>query len=441
MTKIMREEFLNHIRNNNLFTPEERVLLSVSGGIDSMVMTELFLQEGFKISVAHVNHKLREQASDEDADFVRSFCLSRGITFHSKELDPSELQSGNVQSNARNARYDFLEEIANHFGYDKIATAHNQDDTLETFLMNIIRGTGLNGLSGIPVKRGKIVRPLLFASRSRIETYAKKNTVLYREDASNDSLKYLRNKIRHQVLPTIKGIDTRMGKGILKTIENLNQDTMLLNFLIRERTSDWKTTTDNYTKIDMETLSESVYAPSLLRHLLLEFGFNSDQATEIIEQKSNSGLLFYSSSHVLLIDRGQILIKPIQMVDEYNSPVSIDELPCHIIFQEKIITLEIIDYYPELDLSGPDQFIDYEKVSFPILLRTWQQGDSFQPLGMKGSQKVQDFLVNLKVDRFSKPNTLILLDQSTILGLPQYRISEKVKISKSTQKVIRIRLE
>lgn len=156
MTKIMREEFLNHIRCNNLFTPEERVLLSVSGGMDSMVMTDLFLQEGYNISVAHVNHKLRGEASDEDADFVRSFCVSRGITFHSKDLDPVELQSGNVQSHARNARYAFLEEVANHFGYGKIATAHNQDDTLETFMMNIMRGTGLNGLSGIPVKRGKL---------------------------------------------------------------------------------------------------------------------------------------------------------------------------------------------------------------------------------------------------------------------------------------------
>lgn len=148
-------------------------------------------------------------------------------------------------------------------------------------------------------------------------------------------MKYLRNKIRHQVLPIIKEIDTRMGKGILKTIENLNQDRILLNFLIRERMSEWKTTADNQTTIDLDRLSKSGHATTLLRHLLLEFGFNSDQAAEIIEHKGNSGLLFYTSSHVLLIDRGQILIKPRQMGDEYNSPVSIDELPCHIIFQEK----------------------------------------------------------------------------------------------------------
>jgi tRNA(Ile)-lysidine synthase len=437
----MRAEFLNHIRNNNLFSPEERVLLAVSGGIDSMVMIKLFLQEGFNISVAHVNHKLRGQASEEDAEFVRSFCVALGITFHYRDLDPEELQSGNVQTNARIARYNFLEEIAYHFGYDKIATAHNQDDTLETFLMNIIRGTGLNGLNGIPVKRNKIVRPLLFASRSSIETYAKTNTVLYREDASNASLKYLRNKIRHQVLPAIKEIDSRHGKGLLKTIENLHQDNTLLDFLIRKHTSEWKTKTDKQTVIDLGTLAKSEHAASILRYLLLDFGFNSDQAAEIIEQKGNSGLLFYSPSHVLLIDRNRILIQPVEEQVKLNTEIHINKLPFNVVFGRKKMTLEMIDYFPGLDLSGPEQFMDYEKVSFPLLLRTWQQGDSYQPLGMKGTQKVKDFLINLKVDRFTKANTLVLVDQSNIVALPEFRISEKVKISNSTKKVIVIRLE
>jgi len=406
-----------------------------------MVMTKLFLQEGFNISVAHVNHKLRGKASEKDAEFVRSFCASQGITFHCKDLDPVELHSGNVQSNARNARYDFLEEVAYHFGYDKIATAHNQDDTLETFLMNIMRGTGLNGLDGIPVKRGKIIRPLLFASRSMIETYAKTDSVSYREDASNASLKYLRNKIRHQVLPAIKEIDIRLGKGLLKTIENLNQDNTLLNFLITEQTSEWKTTTDNQTTIDLDILSKSGHAASILRYLLVEFGFNSDQAAEIIEQKGNSGLLFYSPSHVLLIDRNRILIQPVQEQVKKPTEVPIYKLPFTTVLAQKKITLEMIDYFPGLDLSGPDQFMDYEKVTFPLLIRTWQQGDSFQPLGMKGSQKVKDFLINLKVDRFTKINTLIMEDQLNIVALPEYRISEKVKICKSTKKVVIIRLE
>jgi len=441
MTKIMREEFLEHIRSNKLFNPDETVLLSVSGGIDSMVMAELFLREGFNVSVAHINHQLRGDDSLKDAEFVRSFCITRNVTFHIKDLDPEELHTGNMQSNARIARYSFLKDIAFQHGYDKIATAHTMDDNVETFFINTLRGTGLNGLDGIPVISGHIIRPLLFASRANIETYATLHSVSYREDASNQSLKYTRNKIRLQLIPVIKQMDARHGKGILQTLQNLKQDNELLSFLIRESTHDWMSVHNDYISMDLHKIIGTGHGKSILRYILLDYGYNSVQVAEIIEQKDKSGLLFYSATHELLIDRGHILIRNIHI--QATQPLSfvVKNIPYQIKMHLKSISLEVIDYFPGIDISGPHQYLDYEKLTLPLVLRSWQPGDTFQPLGMKGRQKVKKFLTNRKMDRFSKEETVVVADQSNVVAIVGHQISEKVKINNYTKKLIKIQVE
>ncbi len=310
----MLKPFQSYINQEKLFSSNEKILLTVSGGMDSVFMCELFHLSGLKFGIAHCNFQLRAKESDGDEAFVKALAKKYKVEFHSIKFDTSTFAKKNklsTQIAARQLRYKWFEEIKEEFNYKYIATAHHQDDAVETFFINIIRGTGISGLHGILPKQGNIIRPLLFTKKGEIENYIKTHKLKYREDSSNASDKYVRNKIRHQVIPLLKELNPNLENTITNNIQHLKDVEIIYKNEIEKKKSEIiKASDTGETSISIKSLKKLNPVATYLFEFLKSFNYNATTIDEIVVAlDGESGKQFFSDTHRLIKDRENLIIE------------------------------------------------------------------------------------------------------------------------------------
>ena len=439
----MLERFLENITIKKLFEAKQKVLLAVSGGIDSMIMLYLFEKSGFDYGIVHCNFQLRGNESDQDEEFVKKQVLIHGVPSFFKRFDTEEYAQINgisIEMAARELRYDYFEKIRIEHKYDFIATAHHSDDLIETFFLNLSRKTGIKGLTGIKDKSGKIIRPLLFASRDEIEQFASENYIEFREDSTNSDVFYQRNFLRHRILPLFSELNQSFKKNMLASIENLKDaETVYTRFFETEKQKVVEYATNSQI-IDIEKLRKSEHPKILLLEILNSFNFNPAVAEDVFQSlESESGKQFYSKTHRLIKDREKLYVSEIAEQENRIYYIETDDIelfaPCEI----NIEKLHGKDF--KIRKEKNIACLDFEKLEFPLLIRKWQQGDYFQPLGMTGFKKVSDFLIDEKIPVHEKENIWLLCSGNKIAWIMGNRIDNRFKITDKTGKIIKIEIK
>lgn len=439
------DKLKHYIDSNSLIAPDDKVLLTVSGGVDSMVMLRLFVEAGFNVGVAHCNFCLRGEESEQDEVAVEQEALRLGVPFYNRRFDVlSEIErtGESTQMVARRLRYDWFNDLCIEHGYNAIAIAHHADDSIETFFINLLRGTGLKGLTGIHKVNGNIIRPLLFASRKDILEYAHTNKVHYREDSSNNSTKYLRNKIRLGLIPRIREINSKFTDLMSGNIRRLTDAQKFIDRsieIIRSEVEhrEGETVIIDPSKIDYHyPVNYVIYAI-----LSLGYGFKGDVVDDLCRALTHnvSGKRFYARDYVAYVDRGRIIVEKIG--EEDSCAVVVESATNRIYCGNSMLFLEHIDIDNIDSLQVPDNIalIDADKVTMPLEVRRWREGDEFVPFGMEGHKKVSDYLINAKVSLADKARQFVLVDASgQIIWLIGRRISDSFKIEKKTETVLRI---
>lgn len=431
-------ELLSQLKENIAkdfpFLQGKKLLIACSGGLDSVVLATLMKQLNFEIALAHCNFALRGKESDGDEKFVIGMAKKMGIpvfaeTFKTKNFAAEHKVS--TQMAARTLRYNWFEEILKDFKFDFLLTAHHLDDDLETFFINLSRGTGLNGLTGIPKKNGKIVRPLLDFSRAEILKYAEENNLKWREDSSNKKPDYLRNKLRLEVLPQFKETNETLLKNFQSTqkylgsSQNLIEDYMALVYklVISE--------TKNSYKINIEKLKELPNTDALLYELLNGFGFTEwNDVSNLMD--AQTGRQVFSKTHRLLKDRNELVLTEISeenISEEFLVPKSGISFPIN-------VKIEPSTYIGTTEKNTI--YVDSEKIKFPLKLRKWRDGDSFQPFGMTGNKKLSKFFKDEKIPLNEKENIWILLSEENIIWVIGHRADGRFKVSGKTKNALKI---
>jgi tRNA(Ile)-lysidine synthase len=410
----MLKKLENHIKINFSKIKGKKLLVCVSGGIDSMVLLHLLENLNYNLSVAHCNFKLRGSESDNDSIFIEKYCKSKKIKFFKKEFE-TNIPKYSVQMSARKLRYEWFYEIIESNKLDYIVTAHHIDDSLETFLINTFRSTGIDGLTGISSFNNKIIRPLLIFSKSDIINYSKLNNINWREDSSNKKNDYLRNKLRNQVIPLIKEINPSYIENFSKTVSHLKEDSLLIHELISIFKQDYFKHTKDCISINKSIVSN--LSDSMIFKLFFEYGFRSSK--EILDLcKSNSGKIIYSSKYSILSNRAELLIKKLeinQSEDYYYINSKDNNFPKNI----EIIEGDFIKY------DKKSLYLDKDQLKFPLKIRKWNKGDYIYPTAMNGKKLVSKIFKDKKLSLYDKATQWILEDNEHILWVIGIRFDKR----------------
>lgn len=441
----MVQSLKKYIEEENLFASGENILLAVSGGIDSVVLCDLFYQAGFRFSIAHCNFHLRGEESNRDERFVRELADKYGVTLFVKQFDTEKyVQEYRVstQMAARTIRYEWFEELMNKEGFAFCATAHHRDDSIETFMINLLRGTGIAGLHGILPKRDRFIHPLLFAGREEIADYALQKKLKHVEDSTNASTKYMRNRIRLEVIPLLKDITPGFDRIIAKEIDRFRETEIVFRSVIDKIKNEICEGKDDYIKISLEKLKQARPTRIYLYEILYDYGFNEAVVTSIYENlDEESGKQFFSPTHRCVKDRNYLLVTPLDRQDkdkEYEieaTQTSIQyPLNLHI---ESLLNVPFIKINKNKNIAT----LDYDKLKFPLVLRKWKKGDYFFPFGMKGKKMISDFYTNLKYSLVDKENQWLLCSGEDIVWVVGERIDDRFKITGDSKSVYRMELD
>ena len=438
----MIKRFEKFIYDNDLCSTNDNILVALSGGMDSVVLLHLFMQAGYSVAAAHCNFKLRGKESDDDERFVRNLCKKLNVRLFVNSC-PADNYGLTIQEAARKLRYDFFEQIAQKQNFDKIAIAHHADDDVETFFINLFRGSGITGLKGIPLKREKIIRPMMFAGREEIEQYALNNKIGWRDDSSNNSDKYLRNRIRHELLPLLNELAEGM-QGIKKSLIYLKKDAAMLEALFRQEKTKFTEKYADIVYVKPEKLGQTLPFHKTAFYILKEYGFNISDVDDIIRAWENNatGKTFFSHSHILVIERKSLQIRPlISSVEDEKYFIKKDDKKIEKPFDADVTIMEKITLNNE-KLKNPNAaFMDFDKLSFPLIIRKWHKGDRFKPYGMKGTKLLSDFFTDNKLSNFEKQDVWLVESDNQIVWVVGYRISDIVKITKNTRRIFSIFLK
>ena len=441
------EAFQHYIDENNLATHDDRILLTVSGGVDSMVMLSLFVRCGYTVGVAHCNFQLRGAESDEDEVLVQKEAAKYGVPCYNRRFETAaemERTGESMEMAARRLRYAWFDELSRQEGYTVVAIAHHADDSIETFFINLLRGTGLRGLTGISTQVGKVIRPLLFASRREILEYAAANHIPYREDSSNRSTKYLRNKIRLGLIPRIREINPKFTSLMCRNLARLTDAQLFINHGI-ERIRALAVTSDaGIDTIHLDRIDPAFPHEFVIYELLNSaYGFKGDVIDSLCHalEQGATGRRFYARDHVATIDRGRILVSPIAPEDPclVSVPKGTQRSYCG----NAVLYFEYCDIDTIKNFGVPEQIaqLDADRLQFPLTLRRWREGDWFIPFGMTGRKKVSDFLIDAKVSLPEKQRQFVLLSGDDIVWLVGRRIDDRYRLTSTTENVLRITKE
>ncbi len=430
----MLEAFKTYLSQHRIFDVDECILVAASGGLDSSVLAYLLKEVGQAFAIAHCNFGLRGEESDGDQVFVEQLAANYKVTCYTKRLDVAayiQTHGGSVQMAARALRYEWFNVLVKEEGYTKVAVAHHRDDEVETFLLNMIRGTGITGLKGMALERGNIVRPLLFASRQQLEAYAKKQCIAFREDSSNTSTRYLRNKIRHELVPLLQTMNPSVQDTIANEAGYLNDVFSIYQQALQRAKKMAVECTDKTVKIDLNALETLHPLRAYLHGILAPYGFKGGVIDEIETALTGlSGKQFFSTHWRLIKDRNYLVLTPNEVlpstVFQINEDLKTKTLPVGIQLQRT--------QAPSNFSSNPKvAYVDWKKLTFPLVLRRWQEGDAFYPLGMKGKKKLSDFFIDQKFSLLEKEQTWLLTSNDAIVWVVGHRIDERFKVTERTE--------
>ncbi|XOV94467.1 MAG: tRNA lysidine(34) synthetase TilS [Bacteroidota bacterium] len=438
----MFEYFLAFIERHQLIRSGERTILAISSGVDSMTMADLFLRSSYPFAVAHVNFGLRGKESDMDEEFVREWCKSNKIECFIQRAPKSIFEgSESVQMAARTFRYEYFKEVMKSKGFQKLATAHHLDDSLETTLFNFVRGTGLRGLKGISAQNEHVIRPLLFAEKEDIVAYATLKNISWREDASNEKDAYHRNKIRHHIKPVLKDINPGLMRSYQSVTERIKDSQDLVDQIVEGVLNRFQKIDGEVIRIDLEWMADYRNAKAILSEILRTYGFSYTQVKQI-EESINAGMtgkLFYSGTYTLNLDRRALILKA---KEERDSDWQLMNLivPGETIVENRSIDSTIIEGNSYSKVSDPSiAYFDFDAIK-EAKLNHWEEGDIFYPLGMKGKKKVSDFMIDSKIPLTLKRDVLILRSEGEIAWIVGYRQDERFKVKPETRRMLRLQL-
>jgi len=435
----MISQFQKHLSQNLFFLTNKKLLLAVSGGIDSMVLLDLFKKSDFEIAIAHCNFQLRGQESNDDQTFIENYSKENTIPLFVTQFDTKAFAEDfklSIQVAARELRYKWFYELLKSNKYDYVLTAHHADDNIETFLINLSRGSGLEGFTGIPLQNDKTIRPLLNFGRDEIFNYAKENNIKWREDSSNASDKYLRNKIRQEIVPVLKTLNPNLLSSFQNTIENLQQSMSLVDDASRIVYRKVVLDEENQKKINLKELLQLPNYKAYLYQWLNPFGFKAwNDIYNLVESQSGKQIL--SEGFKLLKDREYLILAPQSKIDK-NEKYRIEQGQKEVNFHIKLSFCQISSIS---NASNKTIFVDENKLKYPLILRRWGEGDVFYPLGMNGkSKKVSKFFKDQKLSLIEKENTWLLCSDDQIVWIVGIRQDERFKIEKTTKQIIQIAL-
>lgn len=421
---MFRQKVSQFIEEKRLFQKNEKLLVALSGGADSVALLRVLLELGYSCEAAHCNFHLRGAESNRDERFVTDLCNGLHIPLHLIHFETEQFANVNhisIEMAARQLRYQWFEKLIAEVGATHICVAHHQDDSVETFMLNLLRGAGLQGLRGIPVVNGKIVRPLLAVTREEILTYLETLSQPFVTDSTNLETHYMRNKVRLELLPLMESLQSNVREHIIHTAQHLDEAYTLYNSAIHEG----KRHVLSPEGIRIEALKKEPAPLSLLHEILSPLGFNSVQEAEILQSlDAQSGKVFRSPTHQLVKDRELLIIS------EIKAP------------QEPKLTYE--EFERTSDFVIPKQSdiacLDADKIHVSLALRKVQQGDSFVPLGMRGRKLVSDFLTDRKCSLVQKQNQWVLCDGDTIVWLIGQRIDHRYRVTEQTKRILLVRL-
>ncbi len=430
-------------KNWKKFAAGGPVLLGVSGGIDSMVMATLFAAVGIDFGVAHCNFQLRGAEADLDEQLVHDWCSTNNIPFHTTRFDTKkwceEWRKG-TQETARILRYEWFEQICSTHGYTRLATAHHANDNVETLLMNLFKGTGMNGMHGIPERNGNIIRPLLFATRDSIVTYASAGGVVHREDASNATDAYLRNAVRLNILPVVQQSFPSVIQSVSDTIGRLAQAQQLYNRAVTQERKRLLEQRGHDYYIPILKLQKSAPLETLLYELVTPFGFLPTQLPHILQLlEAESGHYVSSSSYRIIRNRDFLIIT--QLATELADMIVLEAAPCTVSTNKHDFTFDITGKPDNVPQQNDLACIDLSKIEFPIILRRWHIGDYFYPLGMKmKKKKLSKYLIDQKIPLHEKEQVWVLEAQKRIVWIAGMRLDERFKVTNGTKEVLMIKM-
>ena len=443
-TEALLRCFEQYVERHSLFSHEDKILLTVSGGVDSMVMLSIFVRLGYNVGVAHCNFGLRGIESDEDTEMVIRESEKLGVVCYSKRFDTEGEMARTGESMemaARRLRYAWFNELCATEGYTAIAVAHHTDDSIETFFINLLRGTGLRGLTGINRQLGRVVRPLLYASRKDILEYALHNHIPYREDSSNRSTKYLRNKIRLGLLPTLREINAKFTALMRGNLYRLNDAQLFIDASIgriREAVV--------HRQGDIDTIRvaeiDAIYPRDFVIYELLNstYGFKGDVVEELCRalNKGVTGRRFYSREYCAYLDRGDIMVT--RITEDDDCEVEVDALAMRSYCGNSVLYYEHtdIDNVSEYNLPSNVALLDESKLQYPLRLRRWREGDSFIPFGMAGRKKVGDYLTDQKVPIVERKRQFVLVSGEDIVWIVGRRTDERFRVGNNTENILKI---
>ncbi len=460
--------FKEFVKTENLFQPKDRLLIAVSGGVDSVVLCELCSQAGFDFAMAHCNFQLRGKESDEDEDFVKQIAEKYKVPFFVKKFETEKFATENkvsIQVAARDLRYHWFDELINpvrtdvHPGrhstgkprlngssgqaFNHLLTAHHADDNIETILMNFFKGSGINGLKGILPKNGKIIRPLLFSKKEVLETFAAEHDLQFREDSSNSSDKYTRNYFRNHLIPDLEKVFPEVKDNIIHNADRFRDINILYNQALDTSKKKLITFKGNELHIPVLQLLKTKALPTIIYEIIKESGFSSKQTDEVIKLlQSDSGRFVQSQTHRILHDRKWLIISPLN--DTTIQHYLIEEETKEVHFTKGKISIERnIDLRITADANIA--LLDASQIKFPLLLRKWKQGDYFYPLGMQnlpagrpGKKKLSRFFIDQKLSMNEKENTWVIESGKKIIWIVGMRIDDRVKITTQTTQVLKL---
>ena len=439
----MLDQFQAYINRYNLIAEGDKLILALSGGIDSMVLADLLLKAKVEFVAAHCNFHLRGDESDGDDWFVRKFAEKRGIQCFVKHFETERYAAKHglsIEMAARDLRYGWFEQLRQQLGYDKIAVAHHADDQAETFFINLLRGAGLRGLKGMQPQNGVIIRPLLWASREQIRQYAVENHIVWREDHTNAESVYLRNKIRNQLLPVFDELHPEARQGLYKSLEHLSSENELYRELLQDKLNQIIERNGEIQSISHSAFCIPHSAFQLLFEWLRQYNFNTDQCQFIFDaMQTGVGNKYYSPTHQLVIGRNELQLSEIKSIsdEEIQIEVGQEEItsPLHLCFSRFEKTADFI-----IDKSPDVAMLDADKIQYPLTLRHWRHGDRFHPLGMKGSKLLSDFFVDQKFTETQKTSVYLLVSaDNEILWVVGRRIDDRFKVTSETKSIIQCR--
>jgi len=448
---MLEQAFLGFINDNRLCGPADRVLLAVSGGIDSMVMAELFYRTGLPFAIAHVNFGLRGTESDADADFVQNKAKQYEVPFHLTRFDTKAVTQErgiSIQMAARELRYAWFAQLVDHNGYASLATAHHKNDVLETLLLNLTRGTGLAGLHGIAARQdesiaGVMIRPLLFATRDELAIYATEQGVLFREDSSNVDDKYARNRIRHHVVPVLAELNPGLWEGLPRTVERFRAAESLVKLQLERAWSEVAEQQANQILLPADKLLAQPEPAFQLAEWLKPFGFGADQVKQMLESLNRPvGQVFETATHRIRHDRLMgttgLVLEPIRT--KPTTEIHITDwgrfpLP---VANQGMLTVRLLsksdDFRPPIQATIA--CLDANLLTFPLVIRPWRQGDRFRPLGLNGRKLVSDLLNDVKVSYAEREQVMVLTSGEEIVWVIGYRINHRFRITENTTDIV-----